>query len=266
MMRGLVHDPTARRMGGVAGHAGLFSTGDDLSIFVRMLLEGGTLARRADSVAAERRDDDPARDAADDDGAARVGVGHRLGVLVESRGAAADRVLRPHGIHGHVHLGGPADWRLDRVPVEPRASRRPRRRDGAPRAGREHRGVRGSRRPTAAVDRNDRRRPYVAGHCRVAGPRARPDRHRRAARRRIRAAERAARRAAHEPERARERRDVHDRSASRREGSDAGRALQPGARHSRRARRERAVVDRRRDGPADLLALRRDASADRRRC
>jgi uncharacterized protein YbbC (DUF1343 family)/CubicO group peptidase (beta-lactamase class C family) len=42
MMRGLVHDPTARRMGGVAGHAGLFSTGDDLSIFVRMLLDGGT--------------------------------------------------------------------------------------------------------------------------------------------------------------------------------------------------------------------------------
>ena len=29
-------------MGGVAGHAGLFSTGDDLSIFVRMLLDGGT--------------------------------------------------------------------------------------------------------------------------------------------------------------------------------------------------------------------------------
>jgi uncharacterized protein YbbC (DUF1343 family) len=42
MMRGVVHDPTARRMGGVAGHAGLFSTADDLSIFVRMLLRGGS--------------------------------------------------------------------------------------------------------------------------------------------------------------------------------------------------------------------------------
>ncbi len=31
MLRGIVHDPTARRMGGVAGHAGLFSTADDLS-------------------------------------------------------------------------------------------------------------------------------------------------------------------------------------------------------------------------------------------
>ena len=41
MLRGVVHDPTARRMGGVAGHAGLFSTAADLSIFCRMLLEGG---------------------------------------------------------------------------------------------------------------------------------------------------------------------------------------------------------------------------------
>jgi uncharacterized protein YbbC (DUF1343 family) len=38
---GEVHDPTAYRMGGVAGHAGLFSTADDLSLFARMLLEGG---------------------------------------------------------------------------------------------------------------------------------------------------------------------------------------------------------------------------------
>jgi uncharacterized protein YbbC (DUF1343 family)/CubicO group peptidase (beta-lactamase class C family) len=41
MMRGVVHDWTARRMGGVAGHAGLFSTAADLSIFCRMLLDGG---------------------------------------------------------------------------------------------------------------------------------------------------------------------------------------------------------------------------------
>jgi uncharacterized protein YbbC (DUF1343 family)/CubicO group peptidase (beta-lactamase class C family) len=41
MLRGTVHDPTARRMAGVAGHAGLFSTAEDLSIFSRMLLAGG---------------------------------------------------------------------------------------------------------------------------------------------------------------------------------------------------------------------------------
>ena len=41
MLRGVVHDPTARRMGGVAGHAGLFGTAADLSVFVRTLLGGG---------------------------------------------------------------------------------------------------------------------------------------------------------------------------------------------------------------------------------
>jgi len=38
---GRVHDPIAYRMGGVAGHAGLFSTADDLSIFAQTLLDGG---------------------------------------------------------------------------------------------------------------------------------------------------------------------------------------------------------------------------------
>ena len=41
MLRGTVHDPTARRMGGVAGHAGLFSTADDLARFGAMLLARG---------------------------------------------------------------------------------------------------------------------------------------------------------------------------------------------------------------------------------
>ena len=41
-LRGQVHDPTSFRMGGVAGHAGLFSTADDLSIFCQMILDGGT--------------------------------------------------------------------------------------------------------------------------------------------------------------------------------------------------------------------------------
>jgi uncharacterized protein YbbC (DUF1343 family)/CubicO group peptidase (beta-lactamase class C family) len=41
MLRGVVHDPTARRMGGVAGHAGLFSTADDLGKFAQALLDGG---------------------------------------------------------------------------------------------------------------------------------------------------------------------------------------------------------------------------------
>jgi uncharacterized protein YbbC (DUF1343 family)/CubicO group peptidase (beta-lactamase class C family) len=41
MLRGIVHDGNARLLGGVAGHAGLFSTADDLARFARMLLSGG---------------------------------------------------------------------------------------------------------------------------------------------------------------------------------------------------------------------------------
>ncbi|MDN3922413.1 serine hydrolase domain-containing protein [Roseateles violae] len=43
MLRGEVHDPTARKMGGVAGHAGLFTTSADLARFARMLLNGGVM-------------------------------------------------------------------------------------------------------------------------------------------------------------------------------------------------------------------------------
>ena len=40
---GIVHDPTARNMGGVAGHAGLFTTAHDLSLFAEMMLNSGEL-------------------------------------------------------------------------------------------------------------------------------------------------------------------------------------------------------------------------------
>lgn len=40
-LRGAVHDPTAYRMNGVAGHAGLFSTADDLAIYCQMIMNGG---------------------------------------------------------------------------------------------------------------------------------------------------------------------------------------------------------------------------------
>ena len=39
-LRGVVHDPTSRRMGGVAGHAGLFTTARDVAIYARALLNG----------------------------------------------------------------------------------------------------------------------------------------------------------------------------------------------------------------------------------
>ncbi len=42
LVHGKVHDENAWAMGGVAGHAGLFSTARDLSIFAQMLLDGGS--------------------------------------------------------------------------------------------------------------------------------------------------------------------------------------------------------------------------------
>jgi len=63
-LRGVVHDPTARRMGGIAGHAGLFSTARDLKIFARMLLGKGrigtTRVLSAASVEAMTRPQTPA--------------------------------------------------------------------------------------------------------------------------------------------------------------------------------------------------------------
>ena len=70
--------------------------------------------------------------------------------------------------------------------------------------------------------------------------------------------------AAHQPHRRRPRRHLDHRSAARGEEPDAGGAVQPRARHPRHAGREGAVRQGREDRPADPLALRRDAAADRR--
>lgn len=43
ILRGVVHDPTARYMGGVAGHAGIFLTAADLARYARMILNNGEL-------------------------------------------------------------------------------------------------------------------------------------------------------------------------------------------------------------------------------
>lgn len=55
MVRGEVHDENAWALGGVAGHAGVFSTADDLAVLAQSLLNGGTYGGhrilRRDSVA-----------------------------------------------------------------------------------------------------------------------------------------------------------------------------------------------------------------------
>jgi uncharacterized protein YbbC (DUF1343 family)/CubicO group peptidase (beta-lactamase class C family) len=46
MLRGVVHDPTSRAMGGVTGHAGLFTTAADLARFARLFLHEGVVDGR----------------------------------------------------------------------------------------------------------------------------------------------------------------------------------------------------------------------------
>lgn len=41
LIHGVVHDPNARAIGGISGHAGLFSSARDLAIFAQMMLNGG---------------------------------------------------------------------------------------------------------------------------------------------------------------------------------------------------------------------------------
>src|SRR6185437_3907815 len=43
VLRGVVHDPTAERMGGVAGHAGVFSTAGDLALYAQALIDRKTI-------------------------------------------------------------------------------------------------------------------------------------------------------------------------------------------------------------------------------
>jgi len=51
-LRGVVHDPSSRRMGGVAGHAGLFTTARDAAIYARALLDGGAPIMKPETVRA----------------------------------------------------------------------------------------------------------------------------------------------------------------------------------------------------------------------
>lgn len=104
LLRGEVHDPTAFRMGGVAGHAGLFSTMDDLAVFCQMILNGGEYggARILSpmGVAAMTRPR-----AVTDEGEARA-----LGWDMTSSFAANRGDIFPPGSFGHTGFTGTSMW------------------------------------------------------------------------------------------------------------------------------------------------------------
>ena len=131
MLRGVVHDPTARRMGGVAGHAGMFTTADDLARFCRMLLGQGTLDGRAHPLGPVGRADDGAVDPGGRAQRPRPRLGPRFELLVEPRRAVPARLVRPHRVHRHVDVDRSVDVDVRGGDGQPRPPRRQRGRRAA---------------------------------------------------------------------------------------------------------------------------------------
>jgi serine-type D-Ala-D-Ala carboxypeptidase len=100
LVHGEVHDENAWAMGGVAGHAGLFSSARDLAVFAQMLLGGGSYggARilRPQSVARWT--------ARQDRGSSRA-----LGWDTPSPGSSAGRYFSPRAF-GHTGFTGTSLW------------------------------------------------------------------------------------------------------------------------------------------------------------
>jgi len=99
MLRGVVHDPTARRMGGVAGNAGLFSTADDLSKFAQALLDGSTVLS-ALSIEKMTTPQQPPT----------ASVLHGLGWDIDSPLSSNRGELLPVGSFGHTGFTGTSLW------------------------------------------------------------------------------------------------------------------------------------------------------------
>jgi uncharacterized protein YbbC (DUF1343 family)/CubicO group peptidase (beta-lactamase class C family) len=100
MLRGVVHDPTARRMGGVAGQAGLFSTGNDLAKFCQALLNGGDGILSPLSVEKMTRPEQPPS----------APVLRGFGWDIDSPFSSNRGDLLPVGSYGHTGFTGTSIW------------------------------------------------------------------------------------------------------------------------------------------------------------
>ena len=102
-LRGVVHDPTARIMEGVAGHAGVFTTAADLARFARMMLNLGELdgvrVFRPETVSAMTAVQSPASVSA------KRGFGWDIDTGYSRRGD-----IFPMGSYGHTGFTGTALW------------------------------------------------------------------------------------------------------------------------------------------------------------
>lgn len=100
-LRGIVQDPTARRVGGVAGHAGLFGTADDLARFAQALLRDGPSAPLYRATINELRQPQGAASATD-----WHGLGWALAAPLEPEREASP----PLGSIGHTGYTGTGLW------------------------------------------------------------------------------------------------------------------------------------------------------------
>ncbi len=104
VLRGVVHDPTTRFMGGVAGHAGLFTTAADLARWCRMLLNGGELEGvRLFSSLTVRKFTEP-------NTPPHQPVMRGLGFDIDSQYSANRGELYPIGSFGHTGFTGTSVW------------------------------------------------------------------------------------------------------------------------------------------------------------
>src|SRR5438067_7130988 len=99
MLHGVVHDPTARRMGGVAGHAGVFSTADDLAVFAQAMLDGDKILSPA-IIEKMTTPQQPANSI----------VLRGLGWDIDSPFASNRGELLPVGSFGHTGFAGASLW------------------------------------------------------------------------------------------------------------------------------------------------------------
>jgi uncharacterized protein YbbC (DUF1343 family)/CubicO group peptidase (beta-lactamase class C family) len=103
-LRGVVHDPTSRYMGGVAGHAGLFTTAEDLSRFAEMMLGLGERAGvRIFSPRTVRKFTSPASPPDQP-------ILRGLGWDIDSPYSANRGELFPIGSYGHTGFTGTSIW------------------------------------------------------------------------------------------------------------------------------------------------------------
>jgi uncharacterized protein YbbC (DUF1343 family)/CubicO group peptidase (beta-lactamase class C family) len=104
ILHGVVHDPTARYMGGVAGHAGMFTTAADLARFAEMILGGGELnGKRIMQPGTVAKMTSPASPASQPDI-------RGLGWDMDSRFASNRGELFPVGSFGHTGFTGTSLW------------------------------------------------------------------------------------------------------------------------------------------------------------